>query len=120
MKQIKEYCENMSIKIPEKVFRHDNNIVENLSRQQDLKNKTLSRDLIYTGTTYLNIESSLKSISDRVDVLTSLDEGLVSTPVVNRQSTVSFDFSRLVKTGWVRPQYDSDQTVSGPSVPAVL
>ena len=66
----------------------NNYIVENLLKQADWQDEFFLRHELQTGSTFSNFESILKTISDRVDALTQLVEGLVSTPVVNVRPTV--------------------------------
>ena len=59
-------------------------------------------------------------MSDRVDAVTSLVKGLVRTPVVNVQPTLSSDFDRLVEPSGVDPRHNSDHTVGEPFGPSHL
>ena len=82
MKQMNKLSDNISINILEKFARQDNYIVEKLSRHEDLQNEMFSYHELQTLSTFLNFEPSLKTMSDRVDAVTSLVEGLVSIPVL--------------------------------------
>ena len=108
------------MKISEKFAKQDNYIVQKFSRHEVSQNKMLSRQKLPTVTTFLNIESRLKSELDKADAVTSLVQGLVSTPVVNVQSNISSDFDRLVEPSRLDPRYNSDHNIGAPSVPAVL
>ena len=79
----------MNMTISENFDKQDNYIIEKFSRHEDLQNEMFSRHKLQTVSTFSNLESSLKTMSDRVDVVTSLVEGLISTLVVNSQPTVS-------------------------------
>ena len=56
-------------------------------------------------------------MTDKVDAITSLVTGVVSTPVVSVQPTVSSVFGKLVEPRGVDPRYSSDHSVGGPSIP---